>query len=491
MDLRKNIPIAPKLPSLSSFLPHTILPHLSSGISDALEYQSSSYILKPSSIPRKRSLSKHHLSILLPPNPIQHKAKRFKPFDPDFSDITIVDHPSPDYFPQGHTNPRLFSASSSHVPTLPRLIDSLPSSSQLTAVNSTPLSLDKHYDFNYSCLDLHFSIHEHFLSLLDSQHALYSIFNYLPNHSLLNKRMRPILIDWLTEVAADYRLHINTLHLGIYLFDNFMSKTSNVPPNKLQCYGAACLYTAIKMEETKSIKLREMTSIAQGAFSLNELRDAEIQVLNAAGWNLNISTISMFLGNFCTSLIPSNALHTSSLPNTSFDSFIFGIASDFAGIVLHCTDCLDFSYSQIAASCYYLASLISQKKSYDFLYTQNHFDSKPSRSITNRQHLPPDFTFSELTECIDTVYQIISKIFSIFRNHPYSQPTTNYQNFCCFDPSSLDSNTLCSLALDYEQFKYKKQISSNLPQSDGWSYQPYYPTLLNNIQTCFKEGLLK
>ena len=59
----------------------------------------------------------------------------------------------------------------------------------------------------------------------------------LSKHTSLSARMRTILLDWLIEVCEVYRLHRETFYLATDFFDRYMSKTFNIPKNKLQLIG--------------------------------------------------------------------------------------------------------------------------------------------------------------------------------------------------------------------------------------------------------------
>jgi len=55
--------------------------------------------------------------------------------------------------------------------------------------------------------------------------------------------MRSILVDWLVEVAEEYRLHTETLFLAVNYIDRFLSFMS-VQRAKLQLVGTACMFIA-------------------------------------------------------------------------------------------------------------------------------------------------------------------------------------------------------------------------------------------------------
>ena len=55
--------------------------------------------------------------------------------------------------------------------------------------------------------------------------------------------MRNILVDWLVEVAEEYKLHRETLCLAVNYIDRFLSHMS-VLRGKLQLVGAASMFLA-------------------------------------------------------------------------------------------------------------------------------------------------------------------------------------------------------------------------------------------------------
>ncbi|KAK2563061.1 G2/mitotic-specific cyclin-A [Acropora cervicornis] len=71
---------------------------------------------------------------------------------------------------------------------------------------------------------------------------------YMKKQSDINHSMRSILVDWLVEVAEEYKLLPQTLYLTINYIDRFLSVMS-VLRGKLQLVGTACMLVASKFEE--------------------------------------------------------------------------------------------------------------------------------------------------------------------------------------------------------------------------------------------------
>ncbi|OLY79525.1 Cyclin-B1-2 [Smittium mucronatum] len=239
----------------------------------------------------------------------------------DYSDVTVIDE-------------LIDSDSASSLISSQNFAIRLPSSSQKTAVSSPYLLSDGDSlksSFSFDSIQL---LSENFAANLETESNCVNLRKYCHLHPKLNKRMRAILVDWLMEVANDYRLHRHTLHLSIYLLDKLLLFKSLVPTNLLQCYGAACLLVAIKAEENRSVKISEITRIAMGAFTTSQLKSAEIDVLNACKWHLTVPTIPTFIGIFSNN-----------------DPKLFEAACDIADIVSHDYDFVGSKYSSLAMAC--------------------------------------------------------------------------------------------------------------------------------------------
>lgn len=66
---------------------------------------------------------------------------------------------------------------------------------------------------------------------------------YMKKQPDITYNMRTILVDWLVEVAEEYKLHTETLYLAVNYIDRFLSYMSVVRA-KLQLVGTAAMYIA-------------------------------------------------------------------------------------------------------------------------------------------------------------------------------------------------------------------------------------------------------
>lgn len=89
-------------------------------------------------------------------------------------------------------------------------------------------------------------------------------------------RARYILVDWLADVYCIYEDNMSPagLHLAVQLLDRYMSQV-RVTTLTLQCVGAACLCLATKCVEVHNPVISEMAYLSHGAFTEEELVEAE------------------------------------------------------------------------------------------------------------------------------------------------------------------------------------------------------------------------
>jgi len=113
----------------------------------------------------------------------------------------------------------------------------------------------------------------------------------------INATMRSILIDWLVEVAEEYRLVPETLYLAVNYIDRFLA---HVPVNrsKLQLVGVACMLIASKYEEIHPPAVDEFVYISDNTYEREEILHMEGMILNRLQFQLSIATTRVFLNRF-------------------------------------------------------------------------------------------------------------------------------------------------------------------------------------------------
>ena len=124
----------------------------------------------------------------------------------------------------------------------------------------------------------------------------------------MTPHMRAILVDWLVEVALEYRLCSDTLHLAVALLDRFLS-AAPVGRDQLQLAGIACMWAAAKYEEIYAPSAREFCFITDNTYSPEQLVAMEARVLGALGFRIALPTAKAFLRRYLQASAADERLH--------------------------------------------------------------------------------------------------------------------------------------------------------------------------------------
>uniref|UniRef100_A0A453EIM5 Cyclin-like domain-containing protein n=1 Tax=Aegilops tauschii subsp. strangulata TaxID=200361 RepID=A0A453EIM5_AEGTS len=113
----------------------------------------------------------------------------------------------------------------------------------------------------------------------------------------VNPSMRAILIDWLVEVAEEYRLVPDTLYLTVNYIDRYLSG-NEINRQRLQLLGVACMLIAAKYEEICAPQVEEFCYITDNTYFKDEVLDMEASVLNYLKFEMTAPTAKCFLRRF-------------------------------------------------------------------------------------------------------------------------------------------------------------------------------------------------
>lgn len=118
--------------------------------------------------------------------------------------------------------------------------------------------------------------------------------NYLYLQQDIRPKMRSILVDWLVEVHMKFRLLPETLFLAINLMDRFLSR-EKVQVDRLQLLATGALFIAAKFEEVYSPSIKNYAYITDGAYSENDIREAENYMLKSLNFDISYPSPYNFL----------------------------------------------------------------------------------------------------------------------------------------------------------------------------------------------------
>ncbi|KAK7352456.1 hypothetical protein VNO80_17878 [Phaseolus coccineus] len=216
-----------------------------------------------------------------------------------------------------------------------------------------------------------------YLRAMEIQTKRRPMVNYMDKVQLVvTTNMREILVDWLVDVAEEYKLLSETLHLSVSYIDRFLS-VSPVTKSRLQLLGVSSMLIASKYEETNPPRVEKFCSITDNTYEKKEVVKMEAEILQSLNFEMGNPTaitflkyelytemgISNFFGmkliglngyDYCFRRFLGVASVNQKTPNLKVEFLSFYLAE----LSLLDYDCIRFLPSIVAASALFLASFI-------------------------------------------------------------------------------------------------------------------------------------
>ncbi|XP_062209164.1 cyclin-A3-1-like isoform X2 [Phragmites australis] len=163
----------------------------------------------------------------------------------------------------------------------------------------------------------------------------------------ISPNMRAILVDWLVEVAGEFKLQAETLYLAVSYVDRFLTRDI-ITRDKLQLLGVAALLVAAKYEEVESSKMKvnKYSDITDGTYTKQQVVKMEADLLKSLNFEIGGPTIRTFLRLFITSFSGGNGASAKKLES---------MCSYLAELSLLDYDCIRYLPSIVAAACLFVA----------------------------------------------------------------------------------------------------------------------------------------
>lgn len=198
----------------------------------------------------------------------------------------------------------------------------------------------------------------------------------------INASMRAILIDWLVEVAEEYRLVPDTLYLTINYIDRYLSGNL-MDRQRLQLLGVACMMIASKYEEICAPQVEEFCYITDNTYFKDEVLQMESSVLNFLKFEMTAPTVRCFLRRFVRAALGVNEALSMQLEC---------LASYISELSLLEYNMLCYAPSLVAASSIFLARFILFPSQKPWNSTLRHYT----------QYQPMD-----LCECVKALHTLV------------------------------------------------------------------------------------
>jgi hypothetical protein len=111
---------------------------------------------------------------------------------------------------------------------------------------------------------------------------------YFPDATFLPYRR--YLVDWMSDVGEQCRLHNSTVHVAILFLDKIF-RTRNIARGQWQLLATACISVAAKYEEAEEHcppipDLLHLTKLSSAGHTSLSFREGELEVLRHLGWRL-------------------------------------------------------------------------------------------------------------------------------------------------------------------------------------------------------------
>jgi hypothetical protein len=145
--------------------------------------------------------------------------------------------------------------------------------------------------------------------------------------------MRLIVASWVVEVAEEFGMQQETLHLGVALLDRFLSATRGVPRGVLQLAAVAAVLVASKEQEVAHPSVGRLTAISANCFRAEDLLRMERILLDALEFRVSSPTAFTFLHLYVQALAMMGAvapppLHSAAAGGGGHSSSSSGGAND-------------------------------------------------------------------------------------------------------------------------------------------------------------------
>ncbi|CAG0913323.1 unnamed protein product [Notodromas monacha] len=120
---------------------------------------------------------------------------------------------------------------------------------------------------------------------------------YMHQQPDLAPHMRSMLVDWLVEVAIEYKLSDACLFMAVSYIDRFLSY-NKIFRSKLQLLGTTAMFIAAKVEEIYPPESEEFVFITDNTYSKEQLLKMETFILIALDYRMTCVTPHTFFAKF-------------------------------------------------------------------------------------------------------------------------------------------------------------------------------------------------
>ncbi|GLT58876.1 hypothetical protein SLA2020_317370 [Shorea laevis] len=209
----------------------------------------------------------------------------------------------------------------------------------------------------------------------------------------VSANMRGILVDWLVEVAEEYKLVSDTLYFTVSYIDRFLS-LKPLNRQKLQLLGVSSMLIASKYEEISPPNVEDFCYITDNTYTKEEVVTMEADILKALKFELGSPTIKTFLRRFTR--VAQEDFKASSLQLEFLGYYL-------AELSLLDYGCVKFLPSLVAASVIFLARFIIRPKIHPWSSALQQLSGYKSSDLKECVHILHDLYLSRRGGALQSV----------------------------------------------------------------------------------------
>jgi len=108
---------------------------------------------------------------------------------------------------------------------------------------------------------------------------------------------RAFLLEWIIDVHRKFKLRPETLYVGQFIIDKFLSKKA-IKNTQLHLLGVTTLLISTKYEEIYPPDLRDLLAVSENKFTKTQVLDMEKEILYTLEYNLTAPSAYRFMERF-------------------------------------------------------------------------------------------------------------------------------------------------------------------------------------------------
>ena len=221
--------------------------------------------------------------------------------------------------------------------------------------------------------------------------------SYFKFQTDINSKMRAILIDWLIDVNLKFNFKPETLYITIQIIDSYLS-LKKIKRCNFQLLGVTALLIACKQNEIIFHKLKEYVYITDNAYTENDIKNMEFNILKTLNFNiLNPSSLSFFE-------IYSNK------SGFSQDKKKFNLGQFLMESFYLDENCLKYSASTIATTVQYIVMKYFKMDNYKECYNQKLFNIKTIEEFENKYAKSSNYAIHIIKECAKDICVFVDNV---------------------------------------------------------------------------------